>query len=175
MKKPYIFATMTGVTALVASAVFVPSVAYATSSTSWSQSSICPGQTVTLTINGVADGSTVTMPGSEILLWTTSGGGLSQQTSSRSGVYSYTDVEINHPGETVSIQPWTDWWPVPGVAIGSAATLNVLATCPPAPSSDATDLPNTGVDVAAVAATAGVGMLAAASGLVLVRRRRAQR
>ena len=59
------FAVAVATTAIVAGAVIAPTAAFADSSAFWSQPTLCPGETVTLTVNGISDGQQVTLTAPE--------------------------------------------------------------------------------------------------------------
>ena len=60
-------------TALVAGAVIAPSAAFASSSISASQSTVCPGEQITFTTNGVSDGTVLPLTAPEYSIQVTSG------------------------------------------------------------------------------------------------------
>ena len=168
------------VAALAVSAALMPSAAFAEASVSWSQPTICPGETATLTVNGVSDAVVVPMGTNEH--------GMVNDVFSpiTAGPYTYEQADaIKAFGAIAVVIVYTT---NPGVVPGSLLArdvLTVLTECvapepepepesePVAgPSTESTGLPDTGItrDVAGVAV--GAAFLFAVAGFFIFRGRR---
>ena len=179
MKKSFI-AVATTTAALAAVSVFVPSAAFAVGSTvSFSPSTICPGETSTLTINGQTSGTQVVPSGASAEYWEMFADG------SPSPAYVATpgqnfNLLADNPlpytwftgyGATTSLQFQVQNGTAPGIL--NEATITLLAACTaPAPS----PLPDTGLSGSGFASLAGFAALAglAGSALLFARNRRAR-
>ena len=179
MKKSVIAIARTAV-ALVAGSVFVPSAAFAVGSTvSWSPSTICPGETSTLTINGQTTGDQVVPSGGAAEYWEMFADGGPGPVSVTTPGQTFT-VLNNNPlpysyfiglGATTSLQFQVQNGTAPGIL--NEATITMLAACAaPAPS----PLPDTGLSGSGFASLAGFAALAGLAGgaLLFARNRRAR-
>jgi LPXTG-motif cell wall-anchored protein len=165
MKKFKALAVAGAATALLAGAVFVPSAASADPTISFSASTVCPGESVTFTVNGVSDGTEVTLDAPQVFVLTFAGTSLPASNTAYTGSYTYDQLTTKAGGNdgdyVVKIDDTGD--------IVAEATLKVLPVCPPPA------LPNTGIDSVAMAAAGGFAAVATLAGLtiVAVRRRKA--
>ena len=180
MKKSLIAVAATAV-ALTAGSVFVPSAAYAVASTvSWSPSTICPGETTTLTINGQTTGDQLVPSGGSAEYWelfadgnpgpfsVTSPGSTYSLLNSNPIPYSY----FSDNGATSSVQFQVQNGTAPGIL--NEATITLLAVCAsPAPDASADKLPDTGFNGSALASFAGyAAMVGLAGGALIAARNR---
>ena len=162
MKKFKALAVAGATSALLAGAVFAPSAAIADPTVSFSASTVCPGESVTFTVNGVSDGTQVTLDAPQVFLLTFNGTSLPASNTAYTGSYTYDQLTTKAGGNdgdyVVKIDDTGD--------IVAEATLKVLPVCA---------LPNTGIDSVAMAAAGGFAAVAALAGvtIVAVRRRKA--
>jgi LPXTG-motif cell wall-anchored protein len=165
MKKFKALAVAGATSALLAGAVFAPSAAIADPTVSFSASTVCPGESVTFTVNGVSDGTQVTLDAPQVFLLTFNGNILPSTDTAYTGSYTYDQLTTKAGGNdgdyVVKIDDTGD--------IVAEATLEVLPVCPPP------TLPDTGIDSVAMAAAGGFAAVAALAGvtIVAVRRRKA--
>jgi LPXTG-motif cell wall-anchored protein len=163
--------------ALVAGAVIAPSAAFADSTVSFSQSTICPDEWVTISSNGYSDGTVVSLPlGQYSIVYSTN-----QPTpyvydvSQSTGLFPYAAF-APYIGETVTFAIVT------ADQIGliytitstvSSATIQVLSECgSPAPEPEAEALPNTGASAGTMTALSLGATVLGLGGAVLTRRAR---
>ena len=180
MKKSLIAVAATAV-ALSAGSVLVPSAAFAVASTvSWNPSTICPGETTTLTINGQTTGDQVVPSGGSAEYWelfangnggpfsVTGPGGTYSLLNSNPIPYSY----FTDNGATSSVQFQVQNGNAPGIL--NEATITLLAACASPDSDSAADkLPDTGLSDSALASFAGYAAMAGlAGGVILAARNR---
>jgi LPXTG-motif cell wall-anchored protein len=154
-------------TALVAGAVITPSAAFASSSVSWSQPTICPGETVTLTVNGISDNSSnpITDPDEAMRI-----NGNIGYTST--GPYTYGFFENVFTGQTnmlVEVVRGEIGQPEPTVL--ASDDLQILTVCA-APEPEAEALPDTGASAGTMTALALGAAALGLGGAVLARRAR---
>ncbi len=150
--------------AALAAALFAPSAALADPTVAFSASTVCPGESVTFSVNGVSDGTEVTLDSPQIFVLTFDGTTLPTTNTAFTGVYTYDELVTKAGGGATSgtyvvkIDDTGD--------IVAETQLQLLAECPPA-------LPNTGIDTVAIAAVGGLAAATALAGtaFVLVRRR----
>jgi LPXTG-motif cell wall-anchored protein len=162
------------VAAIAVSAALMPSAAFAEASVSWSQPTICPGETAILTVNGVSDAVVVPMGTNEHGMVNDFFAPIT------AGPYTYEQADaIKAFGAIAVVIVYTT---NPGVVPGSLLardSIEVLTECvvpepePVAvPSTESTGLPDTGItrDMAGVAI--GAAFLFAIAGFFIVRGRR---
>jgi len=159
-------------TALVAGAVIVPSAAFADSSMSWSVSTICPGETVTLTANGISDGQLVVLTPPEYFREQIGSFPQSLNNSLTTGEFSWAQL-ASFQGMTYVIEVITGGDlsdPSVGTVL-STSSLDVLTACAsPAPEAEA--LPDTGASAGTMTALALGAAVLGLGGAVLARRAR---
>jgi LPXTG-motif cell wall-anchored protein len=164
------------VAAIAVSAALMPSAAFAEASVSWSQPTICPGETAILTVNGVSDAVVVPMGTNEH--------GMVNDFFSpiTAGPYTYEQADaIKAFGAIAVVIVYTT---NPGVVPGSLLArdvLTVLTDCvapepdpePVAdPSTESTGLPDTGITREMTGVAIGAAFLFAIAGFFIVRGRR---
>ncbi len=158
-----------------ASTLFAPTAAFADSSVSWSQTTICPGQTATVTINGVSDGSTVSFTPPEYFTFFSTNQPTPVVLASgfEAKASSYDDMSV-YVGQTLTYQivTATDRQdPASITSVVSSSSIEVLAECVTA-TPEAETLPNTGLSVT-TATLIAVGLFSLGlGGAVLARRAR---
>lgn len=179
MKKSFI-AVATASVAITAGIVFVPSGAFAVGSTvSWSPSTICPGETSTLTINGQTTGDQVVPSGGSAEYWEMFADGGPGPVSVTTPGQTFS-VLNNNPlpysfftglGATESLQFQVQNGTAPGIL--NEATITLLSECA---ASGPSPLPDTGLSGAELASLAGFAAIAGLGGaaLVVARKRRAR-
>lgn len=159
-------------TALVAGAVIAPSAAFADSSMSWSASTICPGETVTVTVNGISDGQPVLLTAPEYFRNQIGSYPASLGSSINTGDFSW-DQLASFQGMTYVIEVITGGDlsdPSVGTVL-STSSLQILSECSsPAPEAEA--LPNTGASAGTMTALALGAATLGLGGAVLTRRAR---
>jgi len=163
-------------TVLVAGAVIAPSAAFADSSASFSQPTICPGESVTLTVNGSSANAPVVLTPPEYFRTQYTGGPKALATSLNSGTNTW-DYWSVFQGYTYTIEVITGGSlmdPELGTVL-STTSLEVLTQCAapaPDPEPETEALPNTGASTAEFASLAVSGAGLALGGIVLARRAR---
>ena len=159
-------------TALVAGAVIAPSAAFADSSMSWSVSTICPGETVTVTANGISDGQQVVLTPPEYFRSQIGSFPQSLSISVTTGEFSWAQL-ASFQGMTYVYQVITGGDlndPSVGTVL-STSSLQILSECSsPAPEAEA--LPNTGTSAGTITALALGAAVLGLGGAVLARRAR---
>lgn len=150
-----------------------PTAAFAASSAAFSVSTICPGDSVTLTVNGISDGSPVVLTDPEYfrLQWT--GGQQALGSSLTSGTFNWSAWSWLS-GYTYTIEVITGGNlsdPTQGTVL-STTSLEVLAECAapaPEPEPEAEALPNTGIDLPLAGITLGSALAIALAGFFIIR------
>jgi len=173
MKKSLIGVAATAML-LAAGSVFVPSAAFAVGSTvSWNPSTICPGESTTLTINGQTSGNQVVPSGGSAEYWemfadgnpgpfSVSGPGNTFSLLNSNPIpYSY----FTDNGATTSVQFQVQNGNAPGIL--NDATVTLLSACE-ATGPTADSLPDTGHSDATFASLAGFAALIGLGGVALV-------
>ena len=168
-------AIATGAAVLFATTIFAPAPAFATSSVSWSQPTICPGETATVSINGVSDGSVVSFTAPEYFtMFTTSqptplflAPGVEAKTSTFDNLSVYVGQTLTYQIVTATDQ--RD--PSSITSVVSSASIEILAECVTATPEPET-LANTGLSVATTTALALGAAVLGLGGAVLARRAR---
>ncbi len=141
---------------------------------SFSQATLCPGESVTLTINGISDGSRVALTAPRFFR-TNSGGVPAQSLLSGPGTYEWWSYYV---GTTVTIDIISTTNPsdpsiIPTVL--ATTSMDVLSDCasPPAPDEPATAtssaLPETGLNLSIVGIAIGSGLAFAILGFFIIR------
>jgi LPXTG-motif cell wall-anchored protein len=156
-----------------------PSAAFADSSASFSQATICPGESVTLTANGISDGSTVFLTSPEYFRVQFPGAPASLSASINTGTQTW-DYWSVYQGSTYTIEVITGGT-FADATLGTVLTttsLEVLTQCAtpaPGPEAEAEALPNTGASSDQITALALGGAALAFGGVVLARRARSSK
>ncbi len=164
------------IVSIAAISMLAPTAAFATSSVSWSQATICPGESVTLTVNGLSDGTVVnlTAPEYATVYTTLNPTPFALFPTASTGAFPYGAFQT-YVGETYTYEIVSSLGPsVSDIqSVVSAASIQVLAECAaPAPVPEAEALPNTGSSSDQIAALALGGATLALGGVVLARRAR---
>ncbi len=150
-----------------------PTAALADSSAAFSVSTICPGDSVTLTVNGISDGSPVVLTDPEYFRLQFTGGQKSLASSMTSGTNNWSAWSWLS-GKTYTIEVITGGNlsdPTQGTVL-STTSLEVLAECAaPAlePEPEAEALPNTGIDLPLAGITLGSALAIALAGFFIIR------
>ena len=148
-----------------------PTAAFADSSAAFSVSTICPGESVTLTINGIADGTAVVLTDPEYFRLQFTGGQKALASSLTSGTNNWSAWSWLS-GKTYTIEVITGGNlsdPTQGTVL-STTSLEVLAECAaPAPEPEAEALPNTGIDLPLAGITLGSALAFALAGFFIIR------
>ncbi len=157
-------------TAIVAASALAPTAAFADSSAFWSQPTICPGETVTLTVNGISDGQQVTLTAPEF--FRAQVGTLPPLLNSGVGTGGFTwDMLSFYQGQTYTLEVITGGDlndPYAGTVL-STSSLQILTECAaPAPES----LPDTGASSSTMGALALGAAALGLGGAALARRAR---
>jgi LPXTG-motif cell wall-anchored protein len=161
-------------TALVAGAEIAPSAAFADSSMSWSVSTICPGETVTLTANGISDGQLVVLTPPEYFREQIGSFPQDLNNSLTTGEFSWAQL-ASFQGMTYVIEVITGGDlsdPSVGTVL-STSSLQILSESEcssPAPEAEA--LPDTGASAGTMTALALGAAVLGLGGAVLARRAR---
>jgi len=161
-------------TALVAGAVIVPSAAFADSSMSWSVSTICPGETVTVTVNGISDGQLVALTPPEYFREQIGSFPQGLNNSLTTGEFSWAQLAPMQ-GMTYVLEVITGGDPNdPSIGtVLSTSSLQILSECAaPAPEPEAEALPDTGASAGTMTALALGAAVLGLGGAVLARRAR---
>lgn len=157
-----------------------PSAALADSSVAFSQATICPGESVTLTVNGISDGTVVNLTAPEYATaYSTSLAPFSLFTTASTGIFPYGALQ-SFVGETYTYEIVNSSdGSVAGIqSVVSAASIQVLAECEaptPDPEAEAEALPNTGSSTEQITALALGGTALALGGIALARRARSSK
>ena len=169
-----VLASAAAVGVLAVSATLLPSPAFAVASVSWSQNTICPGETAVLTINGVSDAVEVPMATNEHGMFN------DQFSDLMAGPYTYAQAEQSMAFGVinVAIVYTTNPGVVPGTFL-AGAILEVLPEClapepepEVVPVTDSTGLPDTGIAPHVAGVAIGSAFLFAIAGFFIVRGRR---
>ena len=173
MKKSLIAVAATAVS-LAAGSVFVPSAAFAVGSTvSWNPSTICPGESTTLTINGQTSGDQVVPSGGSAEYWemfadgnpgpfSVSGPGNTFSLLNSNPIpYSY----FTNNGATTSVQFQVQNGTAPGIL--NDATVTLVPACE-ATGPTADSLADTGLNGSSLASLAGYVAMFGLGGVALV-------
>jgi LPXTG-motif cell wall-anchored protein len=153
-------------TAVVAASALAPSAAFAVSTVSWSQPPICPGETVTLTVNGVSDNSSnpITDPNETMRINGNFG-------FTPTGPYTYDFFQNVLFGETHMLVEVVRDLLSPQPTILASADLQILTVCA-APEPEEEALPDTGASAGTMTALALGAAVLGLGGAVLTRRAR---
>ncbi|CAB4562836.1 unannotated protein [freshwater metagenome] len=154
-----------------------PSAAFADSSASFSQATICPGESVTLTANGISDGSTVFLTNPEYFRVQYTGGQKSLSAGLTTGTSTWTYWSVYQGGSyTIEVITGGTFADATLGTVLTTTSLEVLTQCAaPAPGPEAEALPNTGASLQQSAAIAFGGAALAFGGVVLARRARSSK
>ena len=159
-------------TALVAGAVIASPAVAAGQSASWSQSTLCPGETVTLTINGISDYQSVQLTPPDFFRIQSGSNPKYLAGSITAGSYTW-DILSVFQGQSYIIEVITNGDlsdPTAGTVL-STTSLDVLTACAsPAPEAEA--LPDTGASAGTMTALALGAAVLGLGGAVLARRAR---
>jgi LPXTG-motif cell wall-anchored protein len=159
-------------TAIVAASALAPSAAFADSSAFWSQPTICPGETVTLTVNGISDGQQVTLTAPEY--FRAQIGTLPPSLNSGIGTGQLTWAQLSvFQGQTYTLDVITGGDlndPSVGTVL-STSSVQILSECA-APAPEPESLPDTGASASTMGALALGAAALGLGGAVLVRRAR---
>jgi len=160
-------------TALVAGAVIASPAVAGGQSVSWSQSTLCPGETVTLTINGISDSQPIILTSPEFFRVQEGDNPKVLYSNMFAGGYSWQVMSI-YQGQTYTVEIiTTDPNDPTAGTVHSTTSLQILSECAaPAPEPEAEALPDTGASAGTMTALALGAAALGLGGAVLARRAR---
>ena len=171
------------VAAVALASALAPTSAFAASTVSFDKTTLCPGETLTVTINGLSDGTVVNLTAPEYALTFPPPGYFNYAPTANTGPIPYSAL-AGFVGQTYELRIVSNALPNDPSSVGitlASATTQILSQCatpptdpttPTTPTAPEESLPDTGIsaDVIGFGAFAAVSM--AGAGFALVRRAR---